>query len=66
MGQVVSEQQVSEFPLVTRDFTQILGLSAGVTMDVTNAADLGKRHQSADSSYTGTGGKNVHRYAAGR
>ena len=30
MGQVVSGQQVSGLPLVTRDFTQILGLSAGV------------------------------------
>ena len=42
MGQVVSEQQVSELPLVTRNFIQILGFSAGVDMPVTNAADLGR------------------------
>jgi len=52
MGQVVSGQQVTELPLVTRDFAQILGLSAGVVTNVTDAADLGRGAESAQSSFS--------------
>lgn len=52
MGQVVTGQQITELPLVTRDFLQILGLSAGVNMDVTNAAALGRGEESAQSSFS--------------
>lgn len=41
-GRVVSEQVVTDLPLVTRNYTQILGLSPGIVADVTNAADLGR------------------------
>jgi hypothetical protein len=58
-GQVVEQDEVQSFPLVARNFTQILGLSAGVSMAVTNATDVGRGSQSSESPYDG-GGKNVH------
>src|SRR5437867_607082 len=41
-GRVVGETIVMNLPLVSRNFTQILGLSPGITTDVTNAAELGR------------------------
>ena len=40
-GQVVDNGVITELPLVTRNFAQIIGLSAGVTVRVTNAGELG-------------------------
>jgi Carboxypeptidase regulatory-like domain len=57
-GEVVEEQQVASLPLVARNFTQILGLSSGVAMSVTDAADIGRGSQSSES--VTNGGKSVH------
>src|SRR5258706_8944055 len=42
LGRVTSEEMVSSLPLVTRNFTQIIGLNPGVSSEVTNATDLGR------------------------
>ncbi|HYR82523.1 MAG TPA: TonB-dependent receptor [Terriglobia bacterium] len=42
LGRVVGEGVVSSLPLVTRNFTQIMALSPGITTDVTNAGELGR------------------------
>jgi hypothetical protein len=41
LGRVVNESTLSELPLVTRNFTQITGLSPGVIVGVYNAGELG-------------------------
>ena len=41
LGRVVNEATLSELPLVTRNFTQIAGLSPGVIVGVYNAGELG-------------------------
>ena len=41
LGRVVNEEAVSGLPLVTRNFTQITGLSPGVVVGVYNAGELG-------------------------
>jgi len=41
LGRVVNERAVGNLPLVTRNFTQIVGLSPGVTTGVNNAGELG-------------------------
>ena len=51
LGRVIDERAVQALPLVTRNYTQILGLSPGITVGVTNAAELGR----------GTGGTVVSR-----
>ncbi|MBS1822090.1 MAG: TonB-dependent receptor [Acidobacteria bacterium] len=52
-GRVIDSREVVALPLVTRNFTQILGLSAGVNMAVNNAADLGKGGSSSSGGYSG-------------
>ena len=47
MGQVVEQRQITSTPLATRNFTQLLGLSAGVGGSIFNADN------------PGTGGSNV-------
>ena len=42
LGRVVSERTVQNLPLVARNYTQIIGLSPGVTGNITNAGDLGR------------------------
>jgi Carboxypeptidase regulatory-like domain/TonB dependent receptor/TonB-dependent Receptor Plug Domain len=41
LGRVVNESAVSELPLVTRNFAQIIGLSPGVSVGLYNAGELG-------------------------
>jgi hypothetical protein len=41
-GRVTDEKIVESMPLVTRNFTQIIGLSSGVSTEVTNAGELGR------------------------
>src|SRR6195256_2472767 len=41
LGRIASEEAVSGLPLVTRNFTQIAGLSPGVIIGVNNAGELG-------------------------
>jgi hypothetical protein len=42
LGRVVDSRAVESLPLVTRNFTQIIGLSPGITTDVTDAGALGR------------------------
>jgi hypothetical protein len=42
LGDVVASEQVQSLPLVNRNFTQIIDLSAGVTSSVTRADELGR------------------------
>jgi hypothetical protein len=41
LGRVVDERSVRNLPLVTRNFTQIIGLSPGVSVGLTDATQLG-------------------------
>ena len=41
LGRVTDERSVENLPLVTRNFTQIIGLSPGVNVGVTDASQLG-------------------------
>jgi hypothetical protein len=56
-GRVTDEKIVESMPLVTRNFTQIIGLSSGVSSDVTNAGELGRGNGSngADAFVTAGG-----------
>lgn len=54
LGRVADSLVVESMPLVTRNYTQILALSTGVSADVTNAGELGRGGSSG-----GGGGSNV-------
>ncbi len=41
LGRVINAAMISELPLVTRNFTQLTGLSPGVAVGVYNAGELG-------------------------
>jgi outer membrane receptor protein involved in Fe transport len=56
LGGVVDEREVAALPLVTRNYSQILGLSPGVASDGFNAAEVGRG--GVDSS-TVTGGSSA-------
>jgi hypothetical protein len=45
LGHVVSGDEVGSLPLVTRNYTQILGLSPGVSAEVFNAGEIGRGGQ---------------------
>jgi hypothetical protein len=56
-GRVTDEKIVESMPLVTRNFTQIIGLSTGVSTDVTNAAELGRGNGSnGNDAFVAAGG----------
>ena len=57
LGKVTNELIVSSLPLVTRNYTQIIGLSPGVATEVTNAAELGR---GSGSEAIGNSGFSVH------
>lgn len=42
LGRVIDERTITNLPLVTRNFTQILALSAGIVSNVTDASGLGR------------------------
>ena len=42
LGRVIDSRAVEGLPLVTRNYTQIIGLSPGITADVTDAGALGR------------------------
>ena len=42
LGRLTDEKAVADLPLVTRNYTQIIGLSPGVSMTVNNAGELGR------------------------
>ncbi|HEV8484648.1 MAG TPA: TonB-dependent receptor, partial [Blastocatellia bacterium] len=47
LGRVVDSRAVSELPLATRNFTQILGLSPGATVDLPDNTAVGRNSQNA-------------------
>ena len=53
LGRMVNSEQVTGLPLVSRAFTQILGLSPGVTTPLTNAADLGRGSSASSGGVAG-------------
>src|SRR5580704_15582032 len=42
LGNVTDQRMVENLPLVTRNYMQILGLSPGVSTDITDAAEIGR------------------------
>jgi carboxypeptidase family protein len=45
LGGVVGAREIGQLPLVTRNYTQIMGLSPGAVMDVNNASAVGRGSQ---------------------
>ena len=61
LGRVTGEKVVVSLPLVTRNYTQILALSPGVSSNVSNAATLGRGSDVIEGSFLGSGsGTYVH------
>ena len=58
LGTLVSSETVTTLPLTSRNFTQILNLSAGVTSDVNNATALGRGTQATTSVNGSNPGQN--------
>ncbi|HET7209084.1 MAG TPA: carboxypeptidase-like regulatory domain-containing protein [Terriglobales bacterium] len=56
LGHVTDERMVESLPLVTRNYTQILGLSPGVSGEVNNSAAIGRGDSSLSAA---TGGYSV-------
>ena len=56
LGSVTDQRMVENLPLVTRNYTQILGLSPGVSGEVNNSASIGRGDSSQAAS---TGGYSV-------
>src|SRR5205807_1994024 len=56
LGHTTDQRMVENLPLVSRNYTQILGLSPGVSGDVNNGADIGRGSTSLSAS---TGGYSV-------
>lgn len=54
LGRVTNQDMVENLPLVTRNYTQIIGLNAGVAADVTNATQLG-RGEGGERSFSSAG-----------
>jgi len=55
LGDVVGTEQVQSLPMVTRNFTQIMDLSAGVTAGVTRADEVGRGSGGEDPTSEGSG-----------
>src|SRR5882762_3753390 len=58
LGSVTDQRMVESLPLVTRNYTQILGLSPGVSGEVNNSASIGRGNSSQAAATGGysTGG----------
>jgi outer membrane receptor protein involved in Fe transport len=56
LGHVTDQRVVENLPMATRNYTQILGLSPGVSGDVNNSAHIGRGDSSLSSS---TGGYSI-------
>ena len=58
LGHITDERMVENLPLVTRNYTQILGLSPGVSGEVNNSASIGRGDSSLSAATGGysTGG----------
>jgi 3-keto-disaccharide hydrolase/TonB-dependent Receptor Plug Domain len=60
LGHVTNSEMVENLPLVTRNYTQIVGLSPGVAADVTNAGSLGRGGGSDGSeAFVANGGSSM-------
>jgi len=65
LGRVTDEKVVVSLPLVTRNYTQILGLSPGVTTNVTNAAESGRGSGGTSGNFGGgVGGSGTYVHGA--
>jgi hypothetical protein len=53
LGRVTDSAMLANLPLVTRNFTQIIGLNPGVSQEANNAGDLGRGNGSQDASPAG-------------
>jgi hypothetical protein len=53
LGHVTDQRMVENLPLVTRNYTQILGLSPGVSGEVNNSAAIGRGDSSLSSATSG-------------
>lgn len=53
LGNVTDQRMVENLPLVTRNYTQILGLSPGVSGEVNNSASIGRGDSSQSASIGG-------------
>ena len=56
LGLVTDSVFVEHLPLVTRNFTQIIGLNAGVSANVNNAAELGRGSGGMGGGFISQGG----------
>jgi Carboxypeptidase regulatory-like domain len=59
LGRVVNEAAIQALPLSNRNYTQILGLSPGVLVQLPNAAELGRGTQNVTSNGAKTTANNV-------
>ena len=61
LGSVTDQRMVENLPLVTRNYTQILGLSPGVSGEVNNSAEIGRGNSSQAAATAGysVGGSNT-------
>ena len=50
LGRVTDTQMMENLPLVTRNFTQIIGLNPGVAQEVNNASEVGRGGGSQDAN----------------
>jgi hypothetical protein len=53
LGRVTDSEMVENLPLVTRNFTQIIGLNPGVSQEVNNASEIGRGGGSQDANPAG-------------
>ncbi|MBZ5600917.1 MAG: TonB-dependent receptor [Acidobacteriia bacterium] len=50
LGRVANDQVITGLPLANRNFTQILGLSPGVSVELSDAGQLGKNNQNVTAN----------------
>ena len=53
LGRVTDSEMLENLPLVTRNFTQIIGLNAGVSQEVNNAGSVGRGGGSQEANPAG-------------
>jgi Carboxypeptidase regulatory-like domain/TonB dependent receptor len=50
LGRVTDSEMLENLPLVTRNFTQVIGLNPGVSQEVNNASEIGRGGGSQDAN----------------
>jgi hypothetical protein len=58
LGRVIDQNTVQELPLVNRNFTEILGLTAGINTDIVDATQLGAGSQEIRANGARSGDNN--------